>query len=388
MGNLVPPRGARGSSTLQETAFSKTETFEELKAKARTQLRDRLCQGILCSMIEQNITTWKTSEGGGYRCVMVVIGKSHLDEWKQLVETQLGERLKDRALAVVGKLRDQLDGKKPRITIAKISDHGVPGGPRSEWLHRHMQYALEHASATVVPLQPDWSGRGLPNKVDGVVDAQITPMGGVEKSLEVLWNVKTADQILSAQGLKFPSAIAPDVDESTYLPPLNVSSDKVAIHFDAREGGGLCHGQKTELWLETAEDMHVRVLNLYGKTGGTVIFPIQEGDDDVVKAGEPVSLGEFEAMKVGDIGVERFLVIASPTKKGLGKYASADKFCRLPFTMAKELQYGQKLPEGKNTHLTETGFRLMSGEECKLFQVDENKVSAMRQALKGAPKCW
>lgn len=387
LGRLTPPRGAGGASYIQETVFSSTDGIEQVKQTARTELRDRLCQGILCSMIDQNINIWKSEEDGGYRCVMAVIKKAHLDEWVARVETQLGERLADRAGVVVERFKEDL-GRPPRVAIAKIPDQGIPGGPRSEWLYGNLQYALEQASAEVVPLQPNWSGQGIPHKVDGVVLATISDLGGAEAMMEVRWKIKSADRVFSAEAVSFPQVVAPDVNDATFLPALNIGSDKVSIHFDAREGGGLCNGQNTELWLETTEDLYVRVINLYGKVGGLVIFPVQEGDDDLVEAGQPVSLGKFDAMKTGEIGVERFLVLASPTREGLGKFAAADHFCRLMPTMAREMQYGRDLPEGEGLELTETGFRLMSGEECSEFSVSEQKLAATRKALQSAPKCW
>jgi hypothetical protein len=388
LGKLTPPRGAGGAGYRQETAYSTTDSLEQVERNARAKLRDKLCQGILCSMIEQNISIWETKQSGGYRCVMAVIKVDHVAEWKARVEIDLGDQLTDRARSVIERLRMKLDGDTPRVTIAKIADHGVPGGPRSEWLYRNLQYALEQASAEVVPLKSDWSGQGLPGKVDGVVHTRIISLGGTEATLEVLWKIKTLDQVFTAEAARFPEMIAPKINDATYLPPLNVGSDKIAIHFDAREGGGLCHGQETELWLETTEDMHVRVINLYGKSGGIVIFPIQEGDDDVIKAGQPVSLGKFEAMQVGEIGVERFLVIASPKRKDLGKFASADHFCRMPFSMAGQFQRGENLPRGKDLHMTETGFRLMSGEDCAGIEVSDAKVAATKQALNSVGACW
>ncbi len=388
LGQLVPPRGAHGRQYDQETAISQQAGFDELTERARSTLRDRICQDVLCSQIEQNISIWEPQESAGYRCVMAVIESSHIEAWKEEVETELGTRLQESAEDLVGRLQNSLGEESPRVTIAQIEDHGVPGGQRAEWIHPHLQYALEQASAQVVPLQPNWSGHGLPDRVDGVITAQIVPMQGVEASLEMSWGIQGVDQIFTGRALSFPEAVAPDIDRSTYLPSLDLHSDKVALHFDSREGGGLCHGQKTEVWLETAQDMHVRLINLYGRDGGLVIHPPTPDADTLIEAGQPVSIGEFEAMQAGDIGVERFLVVASPTREGLDSFASVDQFCRLPSSMAGDLQRGHNLPHGDDIHLFETGFRLMSGDECTDYDISDQQVAQFHQAIEAAPSCW
>ncbi len=390
LGQLVPPRGAGGRQYDQETAISQQASFEELTEQARTELRDRICQGILCGQIEQQITIWEPQESEGYRCVMAVIAADQLEEWKRAVETDLGTRLQAHAQDVVERVQESLGGGTPRMTIHNIDDHGVPGGLRSEWLHRHLQDALDRASAHVIPLDPSWSGQGLPDRADGVVTAQIVPMGGVEDSLEVSWQARTVDRVFSGGSVHFPEVVAPDIDRSTYLPPFPVKldDDKVALHFDRRDGGGLCHGQKTEIWLETAQDMHVRVINLFGSEGGSVIFPPMPETDDLIEAGQPISLGEFEAFQAGNIGVERFLVVASPTPDGLGRFESVDQFCTLPPTMVQSLQQGHDLPHGDETYLFETGFRLMDGEGCQEYDASDQYIARVEEALAAAPGCW
>ena len=390
LGQIIPPRGAHGRQYQQETVISDELSIDEVQTLATERLRDRLCQGILCGMMEQQISIWESNQGGGYRCAMAIIRADQLEEWKRRVETDLGERLVEHAHDVVANLSESLNGEIPRITVSHIRDHGIPGGLRSEWLHRHLQYAMEQADAHVVPVQPNWSGHGLPDRVDGVITAQITPMQGLEASLEVSWQLRGIDRIYAGRAINFPEVVAPDIDRSTYLPSFdNLNpSDKVALHFDSRDGGGLCHGQTTEVWLETAEDMHVRLINLYGRDGGLVIFPAVPGSDDVVRAGVPVSIGQFQAIQHGDIGVERFLVVASPTPEGLGRFETVDQFCRLPGTMAGQLQLGHNLPHGKDTHLFETGFRLMRGEGCEGYQVDPRHVEAVSSVIDSAPSCW
>lgn len=390
LGKLTPPRGAHGRQYEQETAIADDETLEEVKQRARTDLRDRLCQGVLCSAIEQHVTIWEADQSAGFRCAMAIVPADKLRAWTERVETEIGTRIAEHAHEVVDGLRESLGGDTPRVTIAEIRDHGVPGGLRSEWLHSHLQYAVERAEAHVVPLQPNWSGHGLPDRVDGVLSAQIVPMQGVEASLEVSWEIEGKDRVFTGQAMSFPEVIAPDIDRSTYLPDLDgiADSDQVALHFDSRDGGGLCHGQQTEVWLETAQDMHVRLLNLYGTDNGLVIFPATSNSDGVVEAGQPVSIGEFEAMQHGDIGVERFLVIASPTREGLGRFASADEFCRLPSTMARDFQQGHNLPHGDDVHLFETGFRLMTDDECTGFELSQEHTQAYEQVLESAPSCW
>lgn len=396
LGNLVPPRGAGGRQYAQETAISDTESFETLTERARGDLRDRLCQGVLCGQIEQYITIWEPQQSEGYRCVMAVIEQERFEEWKRDINSDLRQRLEAPAQDVVNRMQEALGNDTLRLTLHEIEDHGVAGGLRAEWFANHLQAALDRASAHVIPLDPSWSGQGIPDRADGVVTARIIPMGGVDDTLEVSWQVESAQRIFSGQSgdngtLSFPEVIAPDIDRSTYLPPfpVDLDDDEVRLHFDRREGGGLCSGQKTELWLHTVnQDMHVRVINLYGSNQGNVIFPSMDTTDDFIEAGQPVSLGEFEAVQYGDIGVERFLVIASPTREGLSQFESVNQFCRLPSSMAGELQQGYNLPHGDNTYLFETSYRLMDGEECANFNPDKDHLEMVKQAIDAAPSCW
>ncbi len=387
-GQINPPRGAAGRAYFPNTAISDSTPFDELEHQARSELRDQICQGVLCDTVERGIQIWQRKEGGGYRCVMAIIERDILDEWSREVESTLPARLAERGHEPIDALRETTGNDTPRVTIAEITDHGVPGGPRAEWLHRGLERALDDVGAHVVPRRPDWSGYGVPDDVDGVVRAEITELSGTERPLEVSWKVRNSDRILRGEPLQLPEVATPAVDEASHLPNLDINDSELGLLFDSRDGGGLCDGQATELWLETAEDMYVRVLNLYGNRSGHAIFPATTDEDAFIPAGDPVSLGQFRAMRHGDIEAERFLVIASPDRESLERYASIDQFCRLPSSLAHELQHGRDLPGGDDVYFYETGFRLMDSDECDGFDFQEREREQILEIVGSAPTCW
>jgi hypothetical protein len=387
LGKLQPPRGAGGSGYLQETVVSATESAEDVADQAREKLQQRVCQGMYCAFIDQHIQDWKIEQSKGYRCAMAVVKVEHRREWKRRVETRLSARLAKGAKKVVQKLRSGA-GAPPRVSIHEIVDYGVAGGVRAEWLHSHMSKAFDDASAHMRSIDPTWSGHGIPENVDAYVNATIIPMRGHEKTFEVQWKLHTLNRVIPGPSVRFPAAVAPDVENAVRLTPLQVRSDKVGIHFDARAGGGLCHGQKTRLLIEADERMHVRVINLYGRNQGTVIYPATRQQSDVIKPGQPVNIGQFTAIKTGDLDGERFLVIAAEDKDDLGKFASLDRFCRLPSSMAGKFQRGKQLPSGDGLELTATSYRLVDDDVCKGASVSQRDIRRTKQALASAPDCW
>ncbi len=389
LGDIVPPRGAAGRAYFPATAVSQTAPFEELDRRARQQILDDVCiENVPCDTIEREVQIWERHEGAGYRCVMAIIDRQTRDEWIREVESSLPDRLVDRGQDVIGTLRGIAENDSPRVTIAEITDRGAPGGPRAEWLHRSIERALHQMDVHVIARRPDWSGYGVPDNVDGVIRAEIAALDEEHNPIEISWKVRSADRILRGESLVLPDFATPNVDEASHLPRLDINDDEVSLLFDSRDGGGLCHGQRTELWLETDEDMHVRVFNLYGNRSGHAIFPAIPGDDDLVRSGVPVSLGQFRAMRHGDIGAERFLVIASPNPESLDRYSSIDRFCRLPSSLAHSLQHGQDLPNSGDVYFHETGFRLMDGEECAEFSFDEREKQQILDIVRSAPSCW
>ncbi|MBA2663799.1 MAG: hypothetical protein H0U74_16040 [Bradymonadaceae bacterium] len=378
-GQLVPPTGYH-----QETAFevlSTSNAREVALERARHRLRERICQGYRCEQVDAMITTWKASDDGQQACVMVVIKREQVASFYAEPRRELEREFERVALAAVKAI--PIQSGQPALLIDTINDNGVNGGPRAEWLHGIMLNALGKSGAETVRRPDRWSGLGLPDGVQGVLRGRVVSLPGQEALLEVSWEVDMGRSVRGVGTASFPQAIAPDMDVATYMPTLPQGTGKVALHMDTRPGGALCNGQTTELWLEASEPVFVRVINLYGKGDGALV--IYSTGDQTLATNRPVSLGQFQAVKAGDVPVERFLVVASPTKAGLERFGSIDGVCRLPRTMAWDLHQGRNLPDGARDYFASTDYRLMSGEECAAFgEVPPANLSLLNEL----PSCW
>lgn len=380
LGTRQPPRGAEGTAYLQEQQIARDKTVQKLEQQAREELRDRVCQGVLCDAVEQQIDIWETNDTGTYRCAMAVVQRAELEEWKRRVQTDIGDRIIQQGSNTVETLREATEQEEPRIAVGDVYDDGVPGGRRAEWVAGRFRYALDRLGATIVSNIED---------AESVVEAELQQVR--DERMELTWEVHHEDWITPGDPVEFPEVAAPDMSDADGLPRLDLESNKLRLHLeDSRDGGGLCHGQRSRLLLETEQNMHVRVLNLFGNRGGRVIYPAHPEEDDFVEAGEPVSLGEFQAIRSGDNDIERFVVIASTDREGLGRFASVDRFCRLPGTMAHNIQFGREapVPGGDNVHFEATGFRLMDGEGCESYHISEREEKQLGKIIAQAPGCW
>lgn len=359
-GNRVPP-----TNYLQETAFvpaGNPNATEEAKRAAVQQLRDRICQGYRCGALEPKISHWHTASDAVQVCAMAVIKASDVAAFKEAPRKKFDEDLRARAKQLVSAFPSS-DGA--RIAFDFVRDVGVDGGPRAEWLIDRMSAALSNNGALIARVPPDWSGLTLPPGVDGVLRGRITPMHGRETMLEVTWSLEIADGVSRAfDPIAFPELIGPAINPLTHLPDLAGVNPAISLRFDARPGGALCHGQTTELRLETAEALHVRVVNLFGDgSRGMVIH----APDEKTTPREATALGRFQVVKDGNVPVERFLVLGSETEAGLGELADVRAPCRLDPTLAKRLSSGRGVPSGAKDYTTSRSYRIIEGEECSSF---------------------
>lgn len=378
-GNLVPPTGYH-----QETAFEVLTTpnaSEVALSRARTRLLERICQGYRCDQVAAMITTWKADDDGDQACVMAVVKRDQVAalyaEPRREMEAELQRLAADSFKAFV------VDGRAPSIVIDTINDNGVNGGPRVEWLHGLMLTALGNHGFTTRHRPDRWSGLGLPNGVDGVLRGKIVVLPGQEAMLEFSLELDLGETVRGIGAMRFPQAIAPEMDRETYLPALPVNRGEVALHMDTRPGGALCNGQNTELWIETSSPLFVRVINLYGKGDGALV--IYSSGNETLPTNRPISLGQFQAVKATEVAVERFLVVAAPTLAGLERFDTLDGVCRLPKTMAWELHNGKNLPASARDYFASTDYRLMSGDECSEFgEVPPGNLAVFNEL----PSCW
>jgi len=359
-GNRVPPTNYQ-----QATAFvpaGDPNATEEAKQQAVRELRDRICQGYRCSALEPKITLWNTDRDGMQVCAMAVVKASDVEEFKQAPRTKLEADLETRAAQLVANVTRKQG--EPRIGIDNVRDVGVDGGPRAEWLIDRMNAALSKNGALLARIPPDWSGLGLPRGVDAVLRGRITPMHGQEAMLEVTWNIELGHGMKAVDAIAFPELIGPSINPLTHLPDLAGINPAVSLRFDARPGGALCNGQTTELRLETADDLHVRVVNLFGEGDrGMVIY----ASKDKLAPRQPTSLGEFQVVKATDVPVERFLVLGAKAKSGLGALASVQAPCRIPTELATQLSGGRGVPDGARNYTTSRSYRIIEGEDCSSF---------------------
>ncbi|RVU42662.1 hypothetical protein EA187_15860 [Lujinxingia sediminis] len=383
-GNLVPPTGYH-----QETAFvplSVSNARQQAAEDARMRLRDRLCQGYRCEQIAEHVTVWRTTHDGRQACVMAVASREKVAavyaEPTRELEAGLA-RMASTIEGALGEIEGDEGGEANSVALDTINDSGVNGGPRAEWLHDQILAALSYSGVSTRKLPGRWSGLGLPPSTGAVVRGTIRQIPGQEAMLEASFRLERGDEIRGIGSVRFPQAIAPMIDPQTHMPPLPEGNGKVALHMDARPGGALCEGQQTELWLETAEPLHVRVINLYGNgEGGLMVY---SSGEERLPPHHPVSLGEFKAVRASEVPVERFLVVAAPTMEALGRFASLETTCRLPATMASALNGGQQVPRASMPWAMGMDYRLMSGEACEDVAAPPAQDLSM---LEGLPSCW
>lgn len=359
-GNRVPP-----TSYIQATAFvpaGDPNATAEAERQARHQLLDRVCQGYRCSAIEPKITLWNTERDDMQVCAMAVVKVSDVEEFKKAPLAKLETDLETRAAQLLASVAAKKS--EPRIAIDNVRDAGVDGGPRAEWLIARMNAALSKNGALLARIPPDWSGLGVPKNVDAVLRGRITPMHGQESMLEVTWNIELGHGMKAVDPIAFPELIGPAINPLTQLPDLAGINPAVSLRFDSRPGGALCEGQTTELRLETADDLHVRVVNLFGEGDrGMVIY----ASKDAVTPRQPMSLGDFQVVKDGNVPVERFLVLGAENKSGLGALMQVSAPCRLPAEFAKQLSGGRGIPEGARNYTTSRSYRITQGAECSSY---------------------
>jgi hypothetical protein len=373
MGNRVPP-----TNYIQETAFASltdANPAETAKLRAMASLRDRLCQGYRCGEIESRLTLWNTEQDTERVCAMVVIDAADVDAIMAAPRATLKEDLFKSAQEIENTLKNM--GKK-KLAFDNVRDSGVDGGPRAEWMLNEMIAALSKTNIVMTSLPKNWNGLGVPDGVDGVLSGNITRVHGREARLEVHWRINFGESFKAASPVAFPEMIGPIIDANTVFPDLPDQNSKVALRFDSRPGGALCAGQTTNMKLAVAEPLHVRVVNLYGKDEGLVIW----SSDGPVKPGKDIDLGEFMAVPGPTTAAERFLVVAAKDPKDLGELVASPVPCKIPQTYANELGQGRGIKDGAKRYTTSRSFRIMEGPECSQFQAPP------AAAMEGLASCW
>jgi hypothetical protein len=274
-----------------------------------------------------------------------------------------------------------------------VRDRGAPGGELAEWVVDRSRQALSASGATLGRLPQGWGGASLPKGIHGVLRGKVTAVQserGQDVMFELHWDVIYGEgREFSPSSLRFAQQIGPLINPKTRMPEPEdarlLKQDQVSLRFDTREGGGLCEGQQTKVFIETKQPLHVRVLNISGDGElGTLIY----ASDGLVQPGRPVSLGEFIVTAGSKVPVERFIVTASDHTSGLGPFAPALSYCRLNDETTERLHRGSGLPTGPKSYVFSTGYRIMSGEECKQHTpVSPQVVAEAEAAIRALALC-
>ena len=367
LGNLSPR--IQGEDYVAEVAYvplSAENPFDQAAVAAREQFANLMCGGQedRCDEARRLVRIWRRGQDTRQACVMAVVRRSDFDDFVRDPWEVVRAEMAQVAAGIAARMRQEISEGRPAIILDSIEDNGVRGGPRAELLHREILAALTRYPLDIQMPPQRYSGL-RPQEGRGILRGELHMLPESSRAVRISWQLFLEDNRQAGMGsVEIPVDLLPELDRRTFVPRLPPNSEDVRLHLDSRPGGGLCNGQETELWLEAAEPLYVRVINLYGGgSGGLVIYSTGA---ERLPANQLVSLGKFEAMKSSDIPVERFIVVAAPTEEALGRFASIEEgtFCRMPGSMAYNLHNGRDLPQNAMDWFFSLNYQLMSGEEC------------------------
>ncbi|MBX3206688.1 MAG: hypothetical protein KF764_16585 [Labilithrix sp.] len=326
--------------------------------------------------------------------------RQHIEEWTRLASdlAAFDSKLVADAAQFIQASASRA-GRRPiagpaRIALAAVyDDHDVgpsrnqlAGGRRADWLASRFKTGFTSIGG-VLPRPKAWAApEPAPDGFDLVVVGRLFKRGGVQMPrVDVSWTGYAPDgRQLEISSGSFPEAAAPRPPPTP--PPALPTSEGLFLSMDSDHHGSICAGETTQLWLKTTETLHVRVFDLYGTDGAILLFPTQ-GRSDVVSAGKTIPLGDesgFEAFPLPGMEDERYLVIASPTPAGLGRFAAVKETCRLAPAEGDALHRGANLPPGARTAVT--GYRVLTGGSCPRPPSAERQKAAL-SALARVPIC-
>jgi hypothetical protein len=382
---LVPPAGYE-----QETAFvNDSRTTQEAVDAARTQLLQRLCgvQQATCDGLSSSITSWRTGAGSGQRCAMVVVATADVEAWRAAQSTSTLDRDLRRAVA------ELLAAAPLRVAVDKISDGGAAGGLRASWLQQRLQVALSTTSARIVEMPATFTGVGVPAGVDVLLGGTLVERRerGVAV-VEALFTARRASRdgntsVRAAAAVVFAAAVAPPAP--AVVAPLPVSSPELTVRISSAHAGGLCAGERTQVFLTSTRSRVVRVLGLYGDNEALLMFPGPAHPDGSVAAGEVLPLGGpdgFDVVPVANSTVERFVVVAADTTAGLGAFAALTTTCRLAPDVARAVHAGRGFPA--EATVVSDGYRLLPPSSCpSVSPPAPAALQALQDSLSSLPEC-
>lgn len=397
-----PPEIAAGWRT--EIAFvpaQSTNPFEMAMRGAQDKLRTKICvnqdtdraAADACSFLASKIEPWKTGQNERDVCASAVIKGESIREWSALTTDlqAFDMKLAEAAKRFVG----AASSKRLHVALAAVyDDSGVdanqnqlPGGRRADWLAARFRSVLS-STATIEAPPKGWSTEVKARPpLDIVVVGRMWKHTGVGVPMvDVSWSGYFADghQLESPSG-SFPEAAAPSPPATT-PPPIPVTPG-LYISMDSDHAGSICAGETTQLWLKSNEELFVRVFDLWGKDGAMLVYPPDPATPGKIPANQTIPLGDakgFEAIPVAGSEEERYVAIGSPTLAGLGRFAAARGYCRLPANEAASLARKESYPPGAK--IAVTGYRLLSGKTCPAAPSAAH-LKAAERALERLPSC-
>jgi hypothetical protein len=312
------------------------------------------------------VSPWKTGSNGTQVCAMSVVKKEDLEDWRgrTLTLTNL-----DTALGTAStELLKPLTAGKTRVTVAEVTDLGVPGGMRADWLRARLSRLLEKGASVVDPPR-GWAGNGTPSGIDLVVRGSIVSRGeGGIPMLEVTWDGMTSrGSHVHATPISFPQSASPPAPAAALvtLP----QSEGLSVRIDSARAGGLCAGERTQLWVESDRDAFVRVFDLYGDNQVLLEYPDDDSPSAKLPAGQTVAVGGKLA----------------PRESALGPMRAIKGPCRIDADVARQLHAGGGTPAG--TKVARTGYRIFTDPACAASAPTVQARQGVVDSIAALPVC-
>lgn len=377
-GTLVPPTGY-----VQKVAYvekSMPDALELAKRRARLQLVQDQCKED-CAGLEALVRDWKNATDGDVVCAMAVIEQTDLQTWRaSLTAAPVDEQFR----VVVRELfSDRVDagvplakGKKGKaplkvaVAVGNVNDDGADGSMRGVWVALKMEAALTNAGIAQVKGPEGWTGKGIPSNATALLQGWILTREELgRRNLDVTWTVIFADGTskTSTHVSMLATVAPPGPKPVTPLPVVEQPVVQLELADKATGHGGLCNGQKTQLFIKAREDRCVLVFDLFGDKG-LLIFPNEARKDCLVRKGETLEASGpegFAVMLDPNVETERFVAIAAPSREALPaffrKWLGS---CRLDAAQIRAVV----LPDLPGVDRIEESFRVLpkSADACAL----------------------
>lgn len=394
----VPPTDFVGGAPMHyenEVAIEPADTpMAEVEARARNALVAKLCSGeardacgalLARSKILLRGTGLGTARGGARGdgratvCAMAGILAGDVAAWRA---SQV-PHLRDHLLAALKEILP----KKKRVAIDKIGDNGAAGGMRAEWLKGQLEAALSVYGATVVDVDPRWSGRGTPKGADRVLRGLILQRTDPVKQIPIIevqlaaydgapfFTKKTAEPFEVSAGA-LPRGPTP-------VGEIQARGD-VTVHVKTRADGNLCFGDRSSVFVTNGGtvELRARVFNIDADGNAIQLFPNADVKTDALPPGKTVSVADVEVRGDPD-STERYVVVAAPTVGELGRYATAGgDYCKLKKADAKAAAQGQGFTQ---PHVGHDSFRVLEASRCDGKAA--RKIEGTAESLEALPFC-